>query len=172
MLKASCDSDCPNPDCKRDSVCTAQVNADLEASLVKFAQRWQLTEKQYDELVQVYAKLSTADDPRLRQLRNALCMKTARMESGAETRARLAKMVNSIHEVAQYALETEMRRFAFDCPGEMRGIAAELQKELGYDQRKLNNKEFIYTIPIVTHIYMRKVKGMCCCVIPCHANDV
>ncbi|GMR34376.1 hypothetical protein PMAYCL1PPCAC_04571, partial [Pristionchus mayeri] len=175
MLRVSsceCNCDCAKPDCNSSPVSVAQVNAGLEASLAKFAERWELAEKQFDELVQVYAKMSTGDDPRLRQLRNALCMKSARMESGVETRARLAKMVNGVREVAQYALETEMRRFAFDCSGELRGIAVELQKELGYDQRKLNNKEFIYTLPIITHTYIRKARGKCCCVIPCRANDV
>ncbi|GMR34378.1 hypothetical protein PMAYCL1PPCAC_04573, partial [Pristionchus mayeri] len=163
---ASCDCHEGEAVHKPDQNFVKQTRTDLTLSLAAFVRKWERAEDQYDELMRVHANTLSNDDATLRGLSVQMSLDakaaagTVRLEDGEATRARLATMINSVHEVAKYALETEMRGIAFDCSDEMRRVANELEKEFGITWRKLNAKEHIYTVPNIANAYLLKVKEL------------
>ncbi|GMR34374.1 hypothetical protein PMAYCL1PPCAC_04569, partial [Pristionchus mayeri] len=167
MLKmASCD--CGDKAAhKPDPAYVKQANADLKKSLAALASRWKQTEKEYDEVVQVYDEDRAGEISYIQPWEETLehdatdAEGTVRLEAAQETRERLAKMIASVLDIGKYyALEAWKKQVAVDCSEEMRRVASELEKELGYDRWfKLNAKEYIYTVPTITKYYLEVMES-------------
>ncbi|GMT14119.1 hypothetical protein PFISCL1PPCAC_5416, partial [Pristionchus fissidentatus] len=139
----------------------------IEPYIVDLEQRWEATSGFLDRLMQFFKMMLMDSDPMLKNLL-AVYKRESRIEDPSETKARMGKVVESAKDIIRVAIGPEIcnliacGRQTFDCASELKRVAKELKKDIGWRSIDLARSTVI-SLPILASAYFRMVNGHCIC---------